>query len=78
MASNQFVKPETGRILREEMGYTNKSKNCKDCAHHKEVQDQHLDRSWTQACALFGEIGLIAIDLTGICKHHKDKTSPCG
>ena len=76
---NKFVKPETSRVLREEMGYKNKSESCKTCAHYVEVDDPHLDRSWIQACALFrATMGLITIEVTGICRNHKQPDSPCG
>lgn len=76
---NKLVKPGTARILLEEMGYKNKSESCKSCAHHKEIDNPHLDRSWIQVCALFeAQFGLITIEVTGYCRNHKQAESPCG
>jgi len=75
---SEIVKPETARVLREEMGYENKGRSCRTCANRKSIDDPHLDRSWIEACALFErQLGLITIDLTGICKHWKESESPC-
>ncbi len=75
---SNIVKPETARVLREEMDYRNKSESCKTCANHKEIDDPHLDRSWIQTCSLFEkQLGLITIEVTGICKHWKEPESPC-
>ena len=75
---NKFLKPEVSRVLREEMGYVNRAATCKTCAHQKEIEDPQVDRSWIQTCALFESFGLITIDVAGVCKHHKEQTSPCG
>ncbi len=74
--SETWIRAETLRNIKTDIGYTETQSNCGNCGNHTEVADLHVDRSWNQVCLLFADLGMFKVELTATCRHWKE-TSPC-
>jgi hypothetical protein len=59
-------------LLKNEMGYTEVTKNCKGCIHSVEESNPHLDRDWILVCKL-NTIKMFSVKPVGRCKYWKPK-----
>lgn len=65
------VKPETGRVLREEMEYKAKANMCGSCNYCR------VGHQETMCIVFVNQLGAIPISPTGICKLWTAGVNPC-
>lgn len=69
------MKQELIVLLKEDIAYQDRSKECIRCSNYKEVADHFVDRTWNSVCTLFQySLGMLPVSPDGCCKHYSTKT----